>query len=76
MLSGVKAGLVSADVLRREQQELRRHERNHKHLEGRAVTTLREHPLAFPFPAFSCLLMLCQAPVLGWWCRASLWSSV
>ncbi|KFW60727.1 BUD13, partial [Pygoscelis adeliae] len=33
MLSGVKAGLVSADVLRREQQELRRHERNHKRLE-------------------------------------------
>ncbi|KFQ02696.1 BUD13, partial [Haliaeetus albicilla] len=33
MLSGVKAGLVSADVLRREQQELRRHERNNKHLE-------------------------------------------
>ncbi|XP_076214823.1 BUD13 homolog [Aptenodytes patagonicus] len=33
MLSGVKAGLVSADVLRREQQELRSHERNHKHLE-------------------------------------------
>ncbi|KAM9257838.1 BUD13 homolog isoform 2-T2 [Cariama cristata] len=33
MLSGVKAGLVSADVLRREQQELRRHERSNKHLE-------------------------------------------
>ncbi|KFQ98904.1 BUD13, partial [Nipponia nippon] len=33
MLSGVKAGLVSADVLWREQQELRRHERNNKHLE-------------------------------------------
>ncbi|KFV56464.1 BUD13 [Gavia stellata] len=33
MLSGVKAGLVSADVLRREQQELRRHERNNKYLE-------------------------------------------
>ncbi|NXV84780.1 BUD13 protein, partial [Calonectris borealis] len=33
MFSGVKAGLVSADVLRREQQELRRHERNNKHLE-------------------------------------------
>ncbi|KFW95001.1 BUD13, partial [Phalacrocorax carbo] len=35
MFSGVKAGLVSADVLRREQQELRKHERNNKHLEGR-----------------------------------------
>uniref|UniRef100_A0A8C4JZ99 BUD13 homolog n=1 Tax=Dromaius novaehollandiae TaxID=8790 RepID=A0A8C4JZ99_DRONO len=35
MLSGSKAGLVSADVLRREQQELKRHERNNKHLEGR-----------------------------------------
>ncbi|NXY50399.1 BUD13 protein, partial [Ceuthmochares aereus] len=33
MFSGVKAGLVSPDVLRREQQELRRHERNNKHLE-------------------------------------------
>ncbi|KFP81703.1 BUD13, partial [Apaloderma vittatum] len=33
MSSGIKAGLVSADVLRREQQELRRHERNNKHLE-------------------------------------------
>uniref|UniRef100_A0A8C0EIE1 BUD13 homolog n=1 Tax=Bubo bubo TaxID=30461 RepID=A0A8C0EIE1_BUBBB len=33
MFSGVKAGLVSADVLRREQEELRRHERNNKHLE-------------------------------------------
>ncbi|KAM6043487.1 BUD13 homolog isoform 2-T3 [Chlamydotis macqueenii] len=33
MLSGVKAGLVSADVLRREQQELRRQEKNNKHLE-------------------------------------------
>ncbi|XP_051494580.1 BUD13 homolog isoform X2 [Apus apus] len=33
MFSGVKAGLVSADVLRREQQELRRQERNNKHLE-------------------------------------------
>ncbi|KAM4646377.1 BUD13 homolog [Amazona ochrocephala] len=33
MLSGVKAGLVSADVLRREEQELRRHERSTKHLE-------------------------------------------
>ncbi|NXJ97408.1 BUD13 protein, partial [Corythaixoides concolor] len=33
MFSGVKAGLVSADVLRREQQELRRHERSNKRLE-------------------------------------------
>ncbi|XP_010152232.1 PREDICTED: BUD13 homolog, partial [Eurypyga helias] len=33
MFSGVKAGLVSAEVLRREQQELRRHERNNKQLE-------------------------------------------
>ncbi|NXW57079.1 BUD13 protein, partial [Eurystomus gularis] len=33
MFCGVKAGLVSADVLRREQQELRRHERSNKHLE-------------------------------------------
>ncbi|XP_065425141.1 BUD13 homolog isoform X4 [Chrysemys picta bellii] len=33
MLSGGKAGLVSADLLRREQQELRRHDRNNKHLE-------------------------------------------
>ncbi|XP_038236643.1 BUD13 homolog isoform X1 [Dermochelys coriacea] len=33
MLSGGKAGLVSADLLRREQQEHRRHDRNNKHLE-------------------------------------------
>ncbi|XP_075298662.1 BUD13 homolog [Opisthocomus hoazin] len=33
MPSGVRAGLVSADVLRRERQELRRQERNTKHLE-------------------------------------------
>uniref|UniRef100_K7G569 BUD13 homolog n=1 Tax=Pelodiscus sinensis TaxID=13735 RepID=K7G569_PELSI len=33
MLSGGKAGLVSADLLRREQQELRRHDRHNKHLE-------------------------------------------
>lgn len=65
MLSGVKAGLVSADVLRREQQELRRHERNNKHLEGRGVKTLHEHQLAFCFSVFSCLLMLYQALVLG-----------
>ena len=65
MLSGVKAGLVSADVLRREQQELRRHERNNKHLEGRGVKTLREHQRAFSFSAFGCRLMLYQALVLG-----------
>ncbi|KGL83095.1 BUD13, partial [Tinamus guttatus] len=39
MTSGVKAGLVSADVLRREQQELRRHERNTKHLEEESQHT-------------------------------------
>ncbi|NXO00335.1 BUD13 protein, partial [Rhinopomastus cyanomelas] len=33
MLSGVRAGLVSADVLQREQQELRRLERSNKRLE-------------------------------------------
>ncbi|CAM4684788.1 unnamed protein product [Lepidochelys olivacea] len=33
MLSGGKAGLVSADLLRREQQEHRRYDRNNKHLE-------------------------------------------
>ncbi|NXA59821.1 BUD13 protein, partial [Mohoua ochrocephala] len=33
MSSGAKAGLVSADVLRREKQELRKHERSTKHLE-------------------------------------------
>ncbi|NWX94374.1 BUD13 protein, partial [Nothoprocta ornata] len=33
MASGVKSGLVPADVLRREQQELRRHEKNNKPLE-------------------------------------------
>ncbi|XP_030918285.1 BUD13 homolog isoform X3 [Geospiza fortis] len=33
MSSGAKAGLVSADVLQREKQELRKHERNTKHLE-------------------------------------------
>lgn len=65
MSSGVKAGLVSADVLRREQQELRRHERNNKHLEGRGAKTLREHQLALSSPAFSWLLMLYQALVLG-----------
>ncbi|KAI1230693.1 hypothetical protein IHE44_0008569 [Lamprotornis superbus] len=33
MSSGVRAGLVSADVLQREKQELRKHERSTKHLE-------------------------------------------
>ncbi|NXT82636.1 BUD13 protein, partial [Zapornia atra] len=33
MFSGVSAGLVSADVLRREQQEMRKHERSTKRLE-------------------------------------------
>ncbi|XP_039577957.1 BUD13 homolog isoform X2 [Passer montanus] len=33
MASGVKAGLVSADVLQREKQELRKHERSTRHLE-------------------------------------------
>lgn len=33
MSSGAKAGLVSADVLRREKQELQKHERSTKHLE-------------------------------------------
>uniref|UniRef100_A0A8C9FWM7 BUD13 homolog n=1 Tax=Pavo cristatus TaxID=9049 RepID=A0A8C9FWM7_PAVCR len=33
MMSGVKAGLVSADVLRREQKELRKQERSSKQLE-------------------------------------------
>eukprot|EP00076_Gallus_gallus_P033445 XP_024998983.1 BUD13 homolog [Gallus gallus] len=33
MMSGVRAGLVSADVLWREQQELRKQERSSKHLE-------------------------------------------
>ncbi|XP_074832939.1 BUD13 homolog isoform X2 [Carettochelys insculpta] len=33
MLSGGKAGLVSASLLRKEQQELRRHDKNNKHLE-------------------------------------------
>lgn len=76
MLSGVKAGLVSADVLRREQQELRRHERNNKHLEGRGVKTLHEHQLAFSSSAFSWLLMLHWALVLGCCWRASLWRSI
>ncbi|NXX19042.1 BUD13 protein, partial [Podargus strigoides] len=39
MLCKVKAGLVSAGVLRREQQELRRHERNNKHLEEESQHT-------------------------------------
>lgn len=34
MSSGAKAGLVSADVLQREKQELQKHERSIKHLEG------------------------------------------
>ncbi|XP_042656347.1 BUD13 homolog isoform X2 [Tyto alba] len=45
MSSGVKAGLVSADVLRREQQELRRHERSNQHLEEesrRSETVFRD----------------------------------
>ncbi|XP_041314121.1 BUD13 homolog isoform X2 [Pyrgilauda ruficollis] len=33
MASGVKAGLVSADVLQREKQELQKHERSTRHLE-------------------------------------------
>ncbi|XP_035202066.1 BUD13 homolog isoform X3 [Oxyura jamaicensis] len=33
MMSGVKAGLMSADVLRREQQELKKRERSNKRLE-------------------------------------------
>lgn len=39
MSSGAKAGLVSADVLRREKQELQKHERSTKHLEGGSVGT-------------------------------------
>lgn len=34
MLSGGKAGLVSVDVLRREQEENRRREKNNQPLEG------------------------------------------
>lgn len=34
MLSGGKAGLVSVDILRKEQEENRRRERNNKPLEG------------------------------------------
>lgn len=34
MLSGGKAGLVSVDVLRKEQEENRRRERNNQPLEG------------------------------------------
>lgn len=45
--------MVSADVLRREQEELRRQERN-KRLEGRGVKTLRA-PVRCLFPALGCL---------------------
>jgi len=67
MPSGVRAGLVSADVLRRERQELRRQERNTKHLEGRGVKTRRENRLAFSCSAFGWLLVRWRALALG--CR-------
>ncbi|KAL2295728.1 hypothetical protein Nmel_017249 [Mimus melanotis] len=67
MSSGVRAGLVSADVLQREKQELRKHERSTKHLEGGSV----EHS---PSPSSPSPPLLCQALALGWWWAASLWS--
>lgn len=57
MSSGVKAGLVSADVLQREKQELRKHERSTKHLEGESV----EHN---PSPSSPSPPLLCQALAL------------
>ncbi|XP_019398648.1 PREDICTED: BUD13 homolog [Crocodylus porosus] len=45
MLSGGKAGLVSADLLRQEQQELRRRDKSNKHLEDEsqnAATVFRD----------------------------------
>lgn len=49
MMSGVRAGLVSADVLRREQQELRKQERSSKHLEGKGLKPLHKHELFLCF---------------------------
>lgn len=49
MMSGVKAGLVSADVLRKEQQELRKQERSSKHLEGKGLKPLHKHQLFLCF---------------------------
>lgn len=47
MMSGVKAGLVSADVLRREQQELKKRERSNKRLEGRGLKPLTSTSLLY-----------------------------
>lgn len=58
MSSGAKAGLVSADVLQREKQELQKHERSTKHLEGGSV----EHS---PSPSSPAPPLLPQA--LGCW---------
>lgn len=42
MLSGGKAGLVSVDVLRREQEENRRREKNNQPLEGRITFSFED----------------------------------
>lgn len=57
--SGARAGLLSADMLRREQQELRRQERSTRHLEGRGVS--RALP-AVARPLLSALLRCCIRP--------------
>lgn len=61
MSSGARAGLVSADVLQREKQELRKHERSTRHLEGGSV----EHG-----PAPAPLLLLCPG---SWTCCWEPW---
>lgn len=50
MMTGVKAGLVSADVLRREQQELKKRERSNRHLEGRGLNPLVSSSLLYFSP--------------------------
>lgn len=64
MMSGVKAGLVSADVLRKEQQELRKQERSSKHLEGKGLKPLHKHQL---FLRFWLPISAISGPVLEGW---------
>jgi len=67
MMSGVRAGLVSADVLRREQQELRKQERSSKHLEGKGLKPLHKHELflCFQLPVNAVLGLVLEGWLLG-----------
>lgn len=66
MMSGVKAGLVSADVLRREQQELKKRERSNKRLEGRGLKPLTSTSLLY-FSLLSAGSQCCVRPCPECW---------